>query len=126
MKRTGFALLAVIGVSVLCPLSAGAHRLDEYLQATRLSVDRDRVGLEIGLTPGVDVAPRILASIDTDHDGRISLAEGNAYARAFIRSLAVSVDGRPLVVTLSDARFPEIEEMAEGVGTIRLLASATF
>src|SRR5262249_29692994 len=49
-----------------------------------------------------------------------------AYARAFINSLALSVDGRPLVVTLSDMRFPEIQEMAQGVGTIRLLASAVF
>src|SRR5262249_18010183 len=39
---------------------------------------------------------------------------------------ALRVDGRPLVVTLSDTRFPEIQEMAEGVGTIRLLASAAF
>jgi len=126
MKRAPFALLAIFGVSLLCPLSAGAHRLDEYLQATRLSVDRDRVRLEIDLTAGVDVASQIVASLDTDHDGRISTAEGNAYAQAFIHSLALSIDGRPLVVTLSEARFPEIQEMTEGVGTIRILASATF
>jgi len=35
---------------------ASAHRVDEYLQATRLSIDLDRVEVEINLTPGIDLA----------------------------------------------------------------------
>ena len=42
---------AALGVWLATPAPAGAHRLDEYLQATRVSIDLDRVGLEIDLTP---------------------------------------------------------------------------
>ena len=31
---------------------ADAHRLDEYLQATRIDVEVDRIDLDIDLTPG--------------------------------------------------------------------------
>ena len=37
---------------LLMPLPAGAHRLDEYLQATRVGIERDRVSIDIDLTPG--------------------------------------------------------------------------
>ena len=46
-------------VLLLLPAVALAHRLDEYLQATRLSLALDRVVLKIDLTPGVDVAARV-------------------------------------------------------------------
>jgi len=37
---------------------------------TRVAIDTDRVGLEIDLTAGANVASRIFASIDSDRDGR--------------------------------------------------------
>jgi len=41
----------LIAIAVLAiPPTATAHRLDEYLQATRVSIDVDRVDLEIDLT----------------------------------------------------------------------------
>jgi hypothetical protein len=126
MNRRALGLVIVTAVALMCPAVAGAHRLDEYLQATRLSVDRDRVGLELDLTPGVDVATQILASIDTDHDGRISPAEGDAYARSVIHEIALSIDGRSIPVVLQGAWFPETEDIAGGVGTIRLYASGAF
>jgi hypothetical protein len=81
MKRGLLVIFAALSIWLGCPGTAGAHRLDEYLQATRLSLDLDRVGVEIDLTAGVSLAAQIFASIDTDRDGRISIAEGEAYAR---------------------------------------------
>jgi hypothetical protein len=50
------------------PISAtrsttSAHRLDEYLQTTTFSVEKDRVQAQIRLTPGVTVLPLVLAKI---------------------------------------------------------------
>ena len=122
--RRPFVWFAVLGVWLATPAPAGAHRLDEYLQATRLSIDVERVRLEIDLTAGVAVAPEVFASIDTNRDGQISGAEGDAYARQMLRSVVLSVDGRPAPVTLIEIRFPQFREMSLGVGTIQVRAAA--
>lgn len=55
---------------------AFAHRLDEYLQATILSVEKDRVQGSMRLVPGVAASSIVIASIDSDGDGAVSEAEG--------------------------------------------------
>jgi hypothetical protein len=114
----------VLGAWLATLPPASAHRLDEYLQATRLSINLERVDLEIDLTPGVAVASTILSSIDTNRDGEISSAEGEAYARRMLRSVALSVDGLPAPVVLVETRFPPLRDMSLGVGTIQLRATA--
>jgi len=105
-------------------MPAGAHRLDEYLQATRLSIDIDRVNLDIDLTPGVSVASRILGWMDTNGDGEISTMESEAYARAVLDSVGLSVDGRAVPITFDGQRFPNARDMTAGTGTIRLRATS--
>ena len=63
------ALLSLIGTS------ASAHRLDEYLEGTILSVAKNRLDVEMTLTPGVAIFPILIAAIDRDADGTISQAE---------------------------------------------------
>jgi hypothetical protein len=104
--------------------TAGAHRLDEYLQATRVDIDLNRVNLEIDLTPGVSIAKLLTSWIDTNSDGQLSQAEGLAYGHEVLTSLAVTVDRTPVVLTMRDVRVPEVIDMAGGVGTIRVRASA--
>ena len=101
-----------------------AHRLDEYLQATRISIELERIGVEMSLTPGAAVADNVFAGIDHDHSGTISSAEAAAYARLVIASLTLSVDGRPSVLTLDEYSFPQLADMRNGEGIIRLRASA--
>jgi hypothetical protein len=117
---------AVLGVLLAAAAPAGAHRLDEYLQATRLSIDLERVGLEIDLTAGVAVAPEVFAWIDTNRDGQISSAESDAYARQMLRSVVLSIDDRPVPITLVEIRVPEFSEISLGVGTIRVRATASL
>ena len=121
------------GLAALCAWlasapSAGAHRLDEYLQATRLSIAEDRGGIEvdidIDLTPGTAIASKVLSWIDTDGDGRISDAEAGAYAKEMLRSVTLKVDWRPAPIELVSSSFPEWSDVRLGVGTIRLRASA--
>ena len=101
-----------------------AHRLDEYLQATTLSIERDRVQAQISLTPGVAVFPMVLAKIDTDTDGVISDAERQAYAERILRDLSLTVDGDRLRLRLVSSEFARTEEMKEGRGDIRLKFNA--
>ena len=97
--------LTVLLVCAAIPRTADAHRLDEYLQATRISIAADRINVEINLTPGAAVADDVFAAIDTDRNETISPAEGSAYVESFVRSLSLNIDGvlRPLSLdTLSD------------------------
>jgi hypothetical protein len=123
VRRRLMPLAVLCGWLATLP-SAGAHRVDEYLQAARLGIDVDRVDLEIDLTAGTDVASGIFASIDTNDDGEISSAEGELYARQVFRSVALTVDGSPVSIKSAENRFPEFRDMSLGVGTIQLRASA--
>ncbi len=116
--------VAFLGIGLATRPLASAHRLDEYLQATRLWIDIESVGLEIDLTAGAAAASEVFAFIDTNRDGEISTAEGEAYARQMLRSVVLSVDGRSVPVTLVETHFPQFREMSLGVGTIRLRAIA--
>jgi hypothetical protein len=122
--RALIAILCVSGAALLYPQPAAAHRLDDYLQATRISLDLDRVNIEIDLTPGAAIVPNVVALIDTNGDGEISAAESEAYARLVLASAVLEVDGRRQALGLVSSLFPSIGEMNEGVGVIRLRASA--
>ena len=121
----GVALAAVMVWYFGQTVPVDAHRLDEYLQAARLSVSMDRVSLEMDLTAGIAVAPAVFATIDLDRSGEISPAEGGTYARHVLDSLVLTVDGRPVHPRLEGSEMPAWRDISRGVGVIRLLASAT-
>jgi HupE / UreJ protein len=112
----------VATVAIFLALAAGtlAHRLDEYLQATILSVEQDHVLASMRLIPGVAVSSRVLASIDTNGDGIISLSEQHTYAERVLRDLSITVDGKSVSPTLVSQRFPAIQEIKEGIGEIQI------
>ena len=116
MKTTLAAAAALLSIT----MSARAHRLDEYLQATLISVEKDRVELQVRLTPGVAVLPIVLASIDRDADGVISDSEQRAYAERVLRDFSLTIDGGRLIPKLVAMKFPAIAEMKEGLGEIQL------
>jgi len=121
MTKLFFGALAML---LAFPDPASSHRLDEYLQATRIAVARDRIVLEIDLTPGVTVAPTIFSLIDQTGDNQVSAPEIEAYAQTVLRDLVLEVDGQPYQLTLARAECPSWIEMREGGGTIRLEATA--
>src|SRR5207237_9637583 len=95
-------------------------RRDEYLQASLFSLEQRQVRIGLDLAPGVAVLPFVLGVIDTDGDGKLSEAEQGTYAARVLRDLSVSVDGEPVRLRLLSRQFPSVEEMKEGLGTIRL------
>jgi len=121
MRRMAAAAVAVLLAGVR---AADAHQLDEYLQATRIALEHDRIGLEIGLTPGVAVAEQIFATIDRNSDHQISGPEIEAYGRMVLQDLLLEFDGRPYPLALARAECPPWSDMREGLGTIRLQATA--
>src|SRR5262245_48902334 len=113
--------LAHAGILLLSLGTPGlAHRLDEYLQATLLSVEKDCVLAQIRLTPGVAVFPAVLARIDADGDGRISSAEQSAYAERVLRDLSLGIDSGSLRLRLVSSRCADTEELKAGLGEIQL------
>jgi hypothetical protein len=116
------ALAAVL----LMPVAALAHRLDEYLQATRFSLTPDRIVLKLDLTPGVDVAPAIFAEINASRSGKISDAEGRAYGIQVLKEIVLEVDGRKQPLELVSSEFPSLARMSAGLGTIRIEARGAW
>ena len=117
---------AAVFVLLMAGGSASAHRLDEYLQATRMSIASEQLLVEMDLTPGANIASAIAGTLDLDADGAISPAEAEAYGRVVLSDVIVKADERPIAMSLARIEVPAIDEMRNGLGTIRLLASGTL
>jgi hypothetical protein len=102
------------------PSAVCAHRLDEYLQATLVTIAPDGFRLQINLTPGVAVAQQVLSWIDRDRDGAISTNEATAYAEWLKRDLILRLDQRILELKLKATHFPELDELGTGMGIIQV------
>jgi hypothetical protein len=124
MKARMHVALAIS--ALLFPLTVRAHRLDEYLEAARMSLAMDGIVLRMDLTPGVDVAALIFATINTNRDGEISETEGRTYANQVLKEIVLEVDGRRQHLNLSRCEFPSFREMSSGLGVIRIEARAAW
>jgi hypothetical protein len=116
--------LVAISAVLAFLVSAQAHRLDEYLQATRIAVTLHRIDLAIDLTPGVAIAPELLPTIDPDGNARIPPHQGERYAQRVLQDLALDLDGKRQAIRLIRATFPPRADMEDGEGTIHLQAVA--
>ena len=93
-----------------------AHRLDEYLQATTISVSPDRVRVEMRLAPGVAVASTVLDGLDTNANGVISPLEQRAYAEHVLRDVSLTVDGERVPLRLVTSSFASVDDLRRGLG----------
>jgi hypothetical protein len=116
MKR--LLLAAVAALLSLSVSRASAHRIDEYLQATLVTVEGGQVRASMRLFPGALIAASVIASIDGDSDGVFSEDEQQAYARSVLHDLLVTVDGAPAPPRLLSWRFPSAQSMREGTGEL--------
>lgn len=117
MNRTPAAVAATL---LMLGATASAHRLDECLQATLISIEKDHIQALLRLIPGVAVSSTIISSIDGNGDGILSEAERRTYAERVFQDLSLSIDGERLKPRLVSAHFPEIAELKEGLGEIQL------
>ncbi len=120
MRRVAAGVL--LAAWLVAPVSA--HRLDEYLQATLLGVTRQGVEVELQLTPGVAVLPSVVAVIDRNLDGQISPDEERAYSAWVLKDLDLKIDGRSVPLRIVESQYPSLQDMHEGLGSIRLKMKA--
>lgn len=102
---------------------ADAHTLDEYVQALRVGVGSARLAVYLDLTPGVNIAAQVLQRIDGNRDGVLSPTEAEAYGRAVIADLAITLDGHGVPLSLDRVEMPAADELRDGQRTIRIEAS---
>jgi hypothetical protein len=103
---------------------ASAHRRDEFLQAARISIDPDRVHIEVDLTAGISVADAVIRDLDRDNSGSISGIEARAYATAALREMRLELDQKALQMELVHVAVPDIDDIRKGEGAIRLELAA--
>lgn len=120
MKRLLFCLVCTCAFVV----TAEAHVLDQYLQVAQIAIAPDGARVELRLTPGAQVADRVLALIDVDGDGNISPMEEQAYARRVLQDMTFEIDGQRARLALVSLQFPPRHEIIEGIGAIRLTLAA--
>lgn len=115
-------VLATIVVALVIRAEPTAHRLDEYLQAARVSLARDRITLEIDLTPGASIAAAVITHLDRDGDNAISPTEAADHGQVVLTDLVLTLDDHPVLMTLAHVEIASIDEMRDGVGVINLRA----
>jgi hypothetical protein len=120
MKKV-FVVLA-LGAGLAAPVFA--HTLDEYVQATLVSVERDQILASVRLKPGVEVFPEVFRAIDTDSDGDLSKKEQATYLQRVIGDIAFSVDGARLEPRMLWGRWSSMDDMKEGRGEILIELAA--
>ncbi len=91
-----------------------------------MEIERNRVNVDIDLTAGVSIAREVATWIDVNSDGEVSQAESLAYGRQVLGSLVVSVDGATTPLNVVYTQAPTIGDMAAGIGTLRVRASANI
>lgn len=94
--------------------------MDEYLQATIVSFEKDGIHASMRLIPGVLVSSVVIDTIDTNGDGIFSGSEQRAYAQRVIADLSISIDGKTPQPKLVAWSFPQPLEMREGLGEIHV------
>jgi hypothetical protein len=99
---------------------ASAHNVDELLQQVYVTPTVQGLAISVEMTPGSQVAPGLLALIDTDGDQTISVAEAAAHTEVVRSSLEFQLEGQLVTVRSLHATYPDVPLLLGGGGTIIL------
>lgn len=119
-SRTKPTAALTLAAACLAGVSTSAHRLDEYLQAARVTIHPTRVVIDLDLTPGIAVAGVVLPDIDRNRDGSISSGEAQAYVARVVSEVTMTLDGARVALSARASTFPAMQALRTGVGTIQL------
>lgn len=125
MKRYTLCFITLVGLLsglLLRPTPVAAHSLDQFLQASYLTLGAKQVDLELDLTPGLMVAPQVLQSLDSDGNQQISESEGRAYAETLLQNISLEIDGQVYTLRLTSLELPTFLNLQAGYGTLKVFA----
>src|SRR5262245_16817348 len=125
-RASALRLFVFATVVAVAGSDVSAHRLDELLQAARLSVEPDRVTLELDLTPGIALADDVVRDIDSNRDGELSEDEQQAYGRGVLGAIELGLDGRPLQLDEVIAIVPNLDVLRRGEGSIQVQSTVAL
>jgi nickel/cobalt transporter (NicO) family protein len=111
---------------ILLAAPAAAHPLDEVVHQTYLTPAASRLTVRLDLTPGVLVAAQFARSVDVNGDGALTAAEIDGHVVAVQSAVSAEVDGRVVDLTVVDRRYPPVDLLAAGGGTVTLEWSAAL
>jgi len=107
---------AIVALLLSFTASLPAHRLDEYLQATIISVEQNRIDASMRLVPGVAVVPAVLANIDINQRRLLSEMEQRAYAERVLQDLSLTIYGQSFTSPVSLHRISGNTGYERGAG----------
>jgi hypothetical protein len=116
LSRRSVALVAVL----FSATPARAHRVDECLQCSFVSIAPDHVAVSLTLAPGIETAPALIAQIDANRDGAISALEASNFARLVCSRLSLEIDGRFVALQPVRHEFPSVADLNTGFALISL------
>jgi hypothetical protein len=117
--RTTLALTAAMVTGAV-----SAHPVHEVVQNAYLTLSPGKVGLELELTAGPQVAGRLIRALDRNGDKQISPAEAHAFAGRVLAQSRLTIDRRPLVIRALSVDVPSYAALLGAHGTIRIVAVA--
>jgi hypothetical protein len=103
---------------IALPSASFAHQLDEYLQATLVEIEPTNIRIRINLTPGVEIADKVLSLLDGDGNGAITPSEIAQYGESLKRDLTVRLDGREVEVRFTHPKVLTMSELKSGDGIL--------
>ncbi len=109
-----FRILPTIVIALFLAIPVRAHRTDGLLQSSLVEILPSQVGVQVTLAPGIDIAPKVIALLDSDRDGVFSDPESEAWSELFMAKQRVTVDGQSLPLTLQSVRTSPLAEMRDG------------
>jgi nickel/cobalt exporter len=124
LARSLAAFFLVVAGCLLVTTSAAAHPTDEIVEQAYLTPAASGVTVQLDLTPGVLVAPQFARALDTDGDGMLSVAERDAHTATVRAVVTAEVDGTPLDLALAEHRYPPLDLLGAGGGTVTLVWTA--
>ena len=126
LKSAMLVLALFVAAMFLLPTGTSAHPLDQYVQMTYITVEPTDIVVELYITPGVLIAPDVLAELDANGDEVISEEESYAYIAPMVDALQLTVDGEPVTLTLTSIDMPAYLNIQTGYGEITITTSAAL
>ena len=93
---------------------------------TSIRIERANVHVDWYAVPGDGIADRAFALIDADRDGKISNAEGRAYAAKRLRTIHVVIDGKRVKPVLRNVFISDLKQMRSGLGNVEFTFDYPF